>query len=273
MEQASAYARQGEPVPLSDPDHPVALTLQLRILALGPTQVYRGDQALTSTDWKYTKTKELLFYLLSYESRTREQIGADLWPEASPTQLRNDLKVAVYHLRRALGQSEWIVFDDQHYSFNRSLTYQFDVESFQSQLARARLVKNNPQALQALQEAMRLYRGEFLQDIVAGDWCLARREELRKSYLEALLSLGELLFAEARYSLAADVYSQVIACDSYLETAHRELMRCWARQGERGRALRHFHNLSQLLRDELGAAPAPETVALFECLQRGDENY
>ncbi len=46
-------------------------------------------------------------------------------------------------------------------------------------------------------------------------------------------------------------------------------MRSYARQGDRGRALRHYQGLVQLLRDELASGPAPETKRLYENLQRG----
>jgi DNA-binding SARP family transcriptional activator len=56
-----------------------------------------------------------------------------------------------------------------------------------------------------------------------------------------------------------------------LEEAHRELMRCYARLGERGQALRHYQTLEQLMRDELGSPPGPESLALYEQLKRGEE--
>ncbi len=79
------------------------------------------------------------------------------------------------------------------------------------------------------------------------------------------------LRAEVKKSAeAAGVYRQAISYVSLLEAAHRELMRCYARQGERGQALRHYQSLVELMRDELGAPPDPETTALFERLQRGE---
>jgi len=86
-----------------------------------------------------------------------------------------------------------------------------------------------------------------------------------------LLLLGGLLFGQARYEPAAQAYRRAIAQDGYLEAAHRELMRCYARLGERGQALRHYQTLAALLRDDLEAAPAPATTALYERLQRGGE--
>ncbi len=105
---------------------------------------------------------------------------------------------------------------------------------------------------------------------MTSDWHLLQQEELRRQYLEALLTLGQLHFNEGHYAQAADAYRKAIAHDSYLETAHRELMRCYAHLGERRQALRHYQILLERLRDELDSPPDPETTALFERLCQGD---
>jgi predicted ATPase/DNA-binding SARP family transcriptional activator len=245
----------------------------LTISAFGASQVYRGEQLLTSADWTYAKSRELLYYLLSYAARTKEQIGLDLWPDVSPAQLRNTLGVRLHHLRRALGRADWIVFENNTYAFNRSLNYWFDVEAFETYLANARRVREHSpeQAIRHFQDAVKLYRGDFVQDWVDGEWFVARRAELREKYLDALLTLGQLLFAETNYAQAAATYRQVIEHDNYVEAAHRELMRCCARLGEPGQALRHYQELVKLMRDELGSPPAPETTELFQRLRRGEE--
>jgi len=79
---------------------------ELRIFALGPARVERGEHALTPSQWGYAKPKELLFYLLSHPPRTKEQIGLALWPEASSSQLRSSLHRTLHHLRKALGRPE-----------------------------------------------------------------------------------------------------------------------------------------------------------------------
>jgi DNA-binding SARP family transcriptional activator len=86
-----------------------------------------------------------------------------------------------------------------------------------------------------------------------------------------LLQLGRLLFGEARYADAIQVYQRILALDNYLEVAHRELMRCYARQGDAGRARRHFQQLCDLLREELGTEPSPETMRLDEQIRAGKE--
>ncbi len=244
----------------------------LTLIAFGPAQIYRGEQLLTSADWTYAKSRELLFYLLSHAAQTKEQIGLDLWPDVSSAQLRNTLGVRLYHLRRALGRADWIVFENNAYGFNRSLDYWFDVEAFEKSIANARRVPDNApqQAIGHFQAAVKLCHGDFLQDWVEGEWFETRRAELRKAYLDALLSLGQLLFAATDYPQAAAAYQQVIEHDNYVETAHRELMRCYARLGEQAQALRHYQELVELMQADLGSPPAPETTALFHRLRRGE---
>ena len=97
-----------------------------------------------------------------------------------------------------------------------------------------------------------------------------RREGLRQSLLDGLLQLGQLHFADAHYAAAAEVYQRVLSFDPYLEMGHRELMRCHARRGETGRAVRQYQALRDMLKQELRAEPSTETVLLYERLRRGD---
>ena len=247
----------------------------LRIFALGPARVERGEHALTSSDFGYAKPRELLFYLLSYpEGRTKEQIGLALWPEASSSQLRSSFHDTLYHLRRALGGKEWISFQKGRYYFGRSLSYSYDVEAFEWNLSEARRLRTEApeQAIRHLQEAADLYGGDFLEDLAAdGEWALERQEELGRAYQEVMLLLGRLLFDRARYAEAADAYRKAITHDRFLEEAHRELMRSQAALGERGRAQRHYEELVALLEERLGTPPAPESRALYQRLRAGEE--
>lgn len=248
-------------------------TLRLRIFALSTARVEVAGHTLASSEWTYAKSRELLFYLLSHPPRTREQVGLDLWPDASSSRLRKAFHNALYYLRQALGRREWVVFEGGRYTFNRSLGHWFDVEAFESKLAEARRLKTEApgESVRHLEEAVALYKGDFLEGSPGGEWVLARQDELRRAYEVVLLELGELLLEGARYTEAAEVYRKAIAFDRYSEVAHRRLMRSYAGMGEPGRALRHYQDLSEMLSEELGAPPAPETAELYERLRNGEQ--
>jgi DNA-binding SARP family transcriptional activator len=178
----------------------------------------------------------------------------------------------LYRLRRALGGSGSITLEDEHYAVSCTLEYTFDVETFSASLAEAqRLRARAPaQAIYYLSESIACYRGDFLEDLPESDWLLLRREELHRKYLEALLAKGQLCLTAGQYEHAANALRQAIAHDGYLEQAHRQLMECYAQQGEAGRALRHYQTLAEWLDRETHLSPAPETTALFERLSRSE---
>jgi DNA-binding SARP family transcriptional activator len=76
---------------------------------------------------------------------------------------------------------------------------------------------------------------------------------------------------QERTAEAAEAYRKAIAYDGFLEEAHRGLMRCHVALGELGRALRHYEELVELLDEQLGASPAPETSALHARLRADKE--
>jgi DNA-binding SARP family transcriptional activator len=216
--------------------------------------------------------------LLSVPPASKERIGVDLWPDAPPSQLRSTFHRTMHHVRRALGDSEWIRFEAGAYAVVHSPDLWYDVEAFGTELAAARraltpgaTLTARSQAIHHLEAALQLYRGDFLADLDVGEWAILLREDLRRRSLEARMTLGGLHFADARYANAADVYRELIAIDPYLEAAHRELMRCLARLGETGQAVRHYQTVSRLLYEELDTQPAPETSLLYERLRRGDD--
>jgi predicted ATPase/DNA-binding SARP family transcriptional activator len=283
VEEPAAASLTAAPVPEQTPsaekpaetaEEAKTTIAELRVLALGPARVEKGGRPLASSpDW-IQKPRELLFYLLSHpQGRTKEQIGLALWPEASTAQLRSSFHDTIFRLRRALGGKEWISFEKGRYTFNRSLDYFFDVEAFEGNLSEARRLQAEvpEQAIQHLQKAADLYGGDFLENLSNREWAMGRQEELQGAYRNALLLLGRLLFAQDRYTEAAEAYRKAISQDDLLEEAHRGLMRCQAALGERVRALRHYEELVELLEEQLGTAPAPETSTLYESLRAGEE--
>jgi predicted ATPase/DNA-binding SARP family transcriptional activator len=242
----------------------------LTVRALGLASVRLGEVELTAAHWGYAKPRELLFLLVASPPRTREQIGAALWPDLSRQQLGNALHTALRELRRALGDPEWVMYSGGKYSFNRTRPYACDVDAFESALAEAGRVRpatgGNVGPLPHLQRAVAAYGGDFLAGVAAGEWALARREELRRRFESALLAVGRLHAGAGRLQAAVTAFRRAVEHEPLNESAHRELMSCWDELGETARAVRHYDELKALLADQVGVPPAPETVALYDRL-------
>ena len=238
----------------------------LRVRALGKATVELGDTALTAADWGYAKPRELLFLLITSPPLTREQLRAALWPELSRQQLGNALHTALRELRRALGSQDWVLYAAGHYSVNRARPFDCDVDTFESSLAAAGRARPTSAGLPDLRRAVAAYGGDFLAGMTAGEWAGVRRDELRRRFETAVLATGRLHLAEGNHQAAVTAFRRAIEHEPLNESAHRELMTCWAQLGETARAVRHYSELTALFKDRVGVPPAAETTALYERL-------
>jgi predicted ATPase/DNA-binding SARP family transcriptional activator len=238
----------------------------LRVRALGRAAVELGETALTAADWGYAKPRELLFLLITSPPLTREQLRAALWTELSSKQLGNALHTALRELRRALGDPDWIVYAAGHYSVNRDRAFDCDVDTFESSLAAAGRARPASAGLPDLRRAVAAYGGDFLAGMTTGEWASVRRDELRRRFETALLATGRLQAVAGNHQAAVTAFRRAIEHEPLNESAHRELMTSWAALGETARAVRHYAELTALLKDRVGVPPAAETTALYERL-------
>src|SRR3712207_7506307 len=73
-------------------------------------------------------------YTTLFRSCTKAQIGLALWPDASPSQLRNTFHVTLHRLRNALAIADAIQVDGERYRINPALRYEFRSEEHTSEL-------------------------------------------------------------------------------------------------------------------------------------------
>ena len=244
----------------------------LRVLALGPLEVFRKGERLEPGDWGSAKPRELLLYLLCHPGGvTREQVGLALWPDSSSERVSNSFHVTLHRLRKALAESAWIAKTNDRYGLAADARCLFDAAVFERDVASALadLRKGTGDALERLRVALTWYRGPFLEDEVVGDWHLDARDRLARLHLEGALALGDALLAAGRGAEAADAFRRVIREDDLHEPAYRRLMLALARDGERTQALRLYQRLETLLEKELGARPEAATTEVYEQVKAG----
>jgi predicted ATPase/DNA-binding SARP family transcriptional activator len=268
LSELASPAGAASPVdkPITAPRPVTASPQPLGIRTLGAAVVRRGDTTVTTADWGYGKPRELLFLLATSPPMTKEQLGVALWPDQPRDRLGNVVHTALRELRRALGDPGWVLYSDGHYAFNTSWPHDCDVETFEQALAAARGARPASAALPDLQRAIAAYGGDFLASMPAGEWAQVRRDELRRSFEAALLATGRLHTAAGRHQPAVSAFRRAVAHEQLNETAHRELMSSWARLGETARAIQHYRELVELLREQVGVPPAAETTALYRRL-------
>ncbi len=249
----SMLAERPEPSIPAEPKHTLA------IYALGQPRVELNAE---NVQWATAQSRDLFFCLLHHPQGLRkEEIGEIFWPDHPPVKLDSIFRSTLYRLRRALFR-ESVIFDEGIYRFNREIDYWFDVEAFEDLLDQAEQAIDKQREIVLLEDALALYRGDHLEGVY-DEWCALERERLRGQHLAALDKLASLYVDRRDLQRAIELYQQLITREPYHEGAHRELMHCYYRLGDRAAAIRQYQSCAELLRDDLGLSPAPETEALY----------
>ncbi len=98
---------------------------------------------------------------------------------------------------------------------------------------------------------------------------LLEREHARQRFLTALRYLISVCQQENDWPSVIRYAHRLLEHDPFQEVAHRALMTAYAATGDRSAALRQYRQCVQVLQDELGADPLPETTRLYEDIRQG----
>jgi DNA-binding SARP family transcriptional activator len=138
-------------------------------------------------------------------------------------------------------------------------------------LARAAEVslREDDAAAAAVAAAVDFYRGDLwpVDDLGA----MVVRERLRAVHLSLLSRLADQCFERRQYREALHYAGRLLTADPCREDAHRLVMRCHVRLGERAQALRQYRTCVRILEAEFDAAPEALTEALFERVRLAPE--
>ena len=94
---------------------------------------------------------------------------------------------------------------------------------------------------------------------------------MRVVYLDTLDHLSRIYFSQGEYGACTMLCQRILTMDNCSENAHRRLMRCYCRQGQKHLALRQYQVCVKAIREELNIAPMPATNQLYEQIRRGQQ--
>ncbi len=254
----------------------------LRIYLLGQFRVERrsGDswQTVTNRTWHRRRARALLGLLLSNPGRRlgREQAMDALWPDLDIETAANRLNGAVHEVRQILepeitrpAASRLLRLERDVLILADASLIWVDAEAFENLLNKANLATDPEQVEQMLEEAARLYGGDYLLEELYSEWVTPRREALRRGWMGLLLRLADLRATRGALTSAIEPLDRLLATDPTHETAVRRLMVLLTQLDRRGEALRAYKRLATILKRDYETDPLPETTELYDALRKG----
>jgi DNA-binding SARP family transcriptional activator len=281
-QSGSARPRPGPgglmPVPRASPDRDTPGIVAVRML--GAFDLTIGGHRVT--DWRGQRTQSLMQFLTAHRDRSvpRDELIAAVWPEADEDGGRHRLHQAVYELRRTLraigpGRSP-VVCADGGYRIDHEVPVWVDVEEFDdlaSAVARCYAAQRSGEAIELGQQALKLYRGDFLCQVTAADWATAERNRLRARFVQLGVHLGDLLAGRGDHTAALAVVDPVLSMEPWNEDAAVIKMRCHACGGARSLAAAAYRSCAEALACELGMTPAAQITRVYDQIRAAGPSW
>ena len=257
----------------------VDLPPALYFTCLGRFEVRRLGKLLTLCSNRNGQAMLRYLVVQPNHSATMDALMESFWPDDEPDVAHHKLQVAASALRRSLNGhynrdhgGGYLLSKRQTYQLNPAIPFHSDLDDFLRFYQAGRHASGSICA-DLYERACQLYKGPFLADDLYADWLSLQRGQLSLIYLTMCNALVEYYLGTHRFEDAIAWATAILKENHCDEAAHRHLMHAYHALGRRNEALQQYQLCQQILFEELGVEPMPETVKLFHSLLSGEVGY
>jgi len=244
-----------------------------RIYLTGSIAIENGDQLVRERQFPGRQGRIAFAFLAVNRHRSvhRDELMGAIWPGDAPAQTDAALDAILSKLRALLKSAGFAPNDAGISVSSRTVTLELpanawiDIETAANALDEAEGAirrTDHTTAWSLANVAVVISRRPFLADVEA-PWIESQRTALRSLQMRALQCLVTVSANNAEPLLAIQHAREMVELDPFKETAYQLLMKMHAAAGDRAAALRIFAKCREVLRDELGVSPSPQTEAVY----------
>lgn len=277
-EQLSAPGARPETTltPSAKPSMPTPPLVDLTINMLGSVEILRDPARPFAIDaWTTKRSRDILCFIASrpHCRASKDVIVDTFWAEADSEAVEKNFHPTISHIRKALNSNQllkqnFLVYRDGDYQLSSDFSYRIDIQEFDRLLMEgeaARRAGQHERCASSYEDAIKLYRGEFMQGCYDA-WAEEARAYYREYYLHMLEALVAAALKAEEWSRSLHLAHQVLRDDPFREDVHSMIMRAYAAQGNRAAVKEQYETLRNLVRKELGVEPAAETQKIYRQL-------
>ena len=241
----------------------------LWIRTFGGFRVWRGDQIIHHQDWKREKARHLLQLLVAHRDKWlhRDQITNMLWMDTPVDKAANYLKVVFNSLNQVLeperprGEDSFFIERDQErYRLNPIAKIIIDADLF------ANYIRDG--SINALQNAMRIYRGAYFSGNFVQEWLAIDEQYYHQKFLMTAESLVDTLIENADHERALEITFKILKEDPLWEHAYRLQMTIYSEMGRQSMVKEVYEQCQLISREKMGRQISQSTSDLYESLMR-----
>lgn len=241
------------------------------IYTLGRFSLVKAGQPLHFNRKAKKKPLYLLKAIIALGGRgiPKEMVADALWPDSEGDKAAQVLATTLHRLRKLLEIPDVILLDQGCFSINRELCA-IDIWKFERLCGAADqlwMKKDSlPTAKKLAQEAIGLYKGNFLAEDSHVPWTLVQREKIRSKYVRCVGKLGYYYEKHDDFESAVECYQKSIEVNGMDEEPYRRLMACYNRMGRKAEALSVYRQCRSILTTVHGLNPSHDTEVIKRCI-------
>jgi LuxR family transcriptional regulator, maltose regulon positive regulatory protein len=250
--------------------------VDLTINMLGPVEIFRDWARPFAADaWTTRRARDILCFIASrpHHRTPKDAVVDTFWRDTDLKTIEKNFHPTMSHIRKALNSNQplkqnFLAYRDGEYQLNAEFSYRIDVEEFDRLIAEgeaARRERNFERCINLYEQAVTLYRGEFMQGSY-DEWVDEQRSYYREQYLRMLESLAAVAEKKQEFARALDLAQKILRDDPFREDIHCLVMRAQAALGNRVAVKEQYETLRGLLQNELGVEPAVQTQKVYRDL-------
>jgi len=246
----------------------VANSLRLKVFLTGSVAAEANGRVLNEARFPGRQGRLLFVYLVAARSRPvpTDELADAIWGESPPATWEKALTVIASKLRSLVAE-DGITLTNAFGCYRLDLPEGTWVDVFaavrDAQDAEAALAAGELDLARAAAEsAESLGRRPFLAG-EDGTWVEQNRRDLADIRERAFAVLADVCLRSGVAREAAKWAEELIALSPFREAGYRRLMEAHVLAGNRAEALRVYEQCRQLLAEELGAYPSPETESIY----------
>ena len=247
-----------------------SLKPQLEVYAFGRGHAVSNGREIRS--WDGALPRNLFFYFMDNPLVTRDQIFEIFWPKLSVRDATNVFHVTKRKITERISvhvndgaNYELTNYSSGFYEPSDKIVRHYDVADFEQAMEGA-LLSGDPHERELLYlRAIEIYKAPFLHPVDL-PWVVARRNQLRAMYAEALIGMARLKTEQISWAEALGYYTRALKEAPQREDIHRGAMQMYINLGRNADAQQQYILFERLLKRKLGVKPSRETQALLEQL-------
>ncbi len=204
-----------------------------------------------------------------------EQLTDALWPEADGDVASLSFRTTLHRLRQLIGQEGAIELKEGRITLSPLYCW-VDAWAFQRLEEKSEelwkdyrtnhRIKSDtagiPELIKAYENAVDIYRGEFLPGDHKLSWTISMRERLKSKFIRLIGRLASYYEQGGQWERVVECHERALEVDDLQEEFYRRLMLAFHKIGKNAEALATYERCRKILSLVLGTEPSPETEAL-----------